>query len=53
MALLAGARGASGTVRAQLVRILSRSLGPQGLCAGQDLDLHAAKNGAGSNRNRT
>ncbi|MFN4060457.1 MAG: polyprenyl synthetase family protein [Paracoccus hibiscisoli] len=47
MSVLATARGATGAVRAQLVRILARSLGPQGLCAGQDLDLHAAKNGAG------
>jgi len=50
MAVLATARGATGAVRAQLVRILTRALGPQGLCAGQDLDLHAAKSGAGVER---
>lgn len=50
MAVLATARGVSGVNRAQLVRILSRSLGPQGLCAGQDLDLHAGKDQGGVER---
>ena len=50
MAVLATARGADGATRAQLVRILTRALGPQGLCAGQDLDLHAAKSDAGIER---
>ncbi|RJL02402.1 hypothetical protein D3P06_11205 [Paracoccus aestuarii] len=43
MAVLASARGASPQVRSMLVRTLSRALGPVGLCAGQDLDLHADK----------
>lgn len=46
MTMLATARDATGDTRAALVRILGRSLGPQGLCAGQDLDLHAAKSDA-------
>lgn len=50
MAVLATARGADGRIRAQLVRILTRALGPQGLCAGQDLDLHADKTDAGIER---
>lgn len=45
--VLATARGASGPVRATLVRILGDALGPKGLCAGQDLDLHGDKDRPG------
>ncbi|WP_265499541.1 polyprenyl synthetase family protein [Paracoccus beibuensis] len=47
MSVLAAARGASAPVRATLVRILSDALGPAGLCAGQDLDLHGDKDRPG------
>ncbi|WP_410217254.1 polyprenyl synthetase family protein [Paracoccus sp. (in: a-proteobacteria)] len=50
MAVLATARGADAQTRAGLVRILTAALGPQGLCAGQDLDLHADKDRAGVER---
>ncbi|CAM3386487.1 polyprenyl synthetase family protein [Paracoccus nototheniae] len=50
MAVLATARGTDGRTRAQLVRILTQALGPRGLCAGQDLDLHADKSDAGIER---
>lgn len=50
MAVLATARAASPQTRASLVRILTRALGPQGLCAGQDLDLHVEKDRAGIER---
>lgn len=43
MRVLATARGASPETRARLVAILSAALGPQGLCAGQDLDLASDK----------
>ncbi|MFC7704468.1 polyprenyl synthetase family protein [Plastorhodobacter daqingensis] len=45
--LLAGARGLGAPERMQLVMILSDALGPEGLCAGQELDLHAEKTEAG------
>lgn len=45
--LLANARGEPPEVRVRLVEILSDALGPQGLCAGQELDLHAEKTDAG------
>jgi geranylgeranyl pyrophosphate synthase len=43
LGLLAGAEGAPGSTRARLVAILAAALGPAGLCAGQDMDLHATK----------
>lgn len=45
--VLARARGANPATRARLVAILSEALGPDGLCAGQELDLHAEKTDAG------
>ena len=50
IAVLAQARGAAEDTRARLVRILTRAIGPQGLCAGQDMDLHAGKDRAGVER---
>ncbi|MEE2862431.1 MAG: polyprenyl synthetase family protein [Pseudomonadota bacterium] len=47
MSVLAAARGASAQVRASLIGILAEALGPQGLCAGQDLDLHSDKDRPG------
>lgn len=47
LGVLAAAEGAGGAVRAQLVATLARALGPAGLCAGQDMDLHAPKSAAG------
>lgn len=41
LGLLAAAEGAEPAVQARLVTILSGALGPAGLCAGQDMDLHA------------
>ncbi|TPE46457.1 polyprenyl synthetase family protein [Amaricoccus solimangrovi] len=41
--LLAVTPGAEPATRARLVAILAGALGPAGLCAGQDLDLHAPK----------
>ncbi|WP_255328314.1 polyprenyl synthetase family protein [Paracoccus albicereus] len=43
MRVLADARDASPETRSRLVSILSAALGPQGLCAGQDLDLAGGK----------
>lgn len=43
MRVLACARGAEPKTQARLVQILSAALGPQGLCAGQDLDLASDK----------
>ena len=45
--VLATARGVPPETRARLVEILSEALGPQGLCAGQELDLHAEKTDEG------
>lgn len=50
VAVVANARGADAATRAALVRILTRALGPQGLSAGQDLDLSADKSHAGIER---
>jgi len=50
MTILASARGADAQTRAGLVAILGRALGPSGLCAGQDLDLHADKDREGIER---
>ena len=47
LGLLATARGAEPAARARLVAILAGALGPAGLCAGQDKDLHAPKSPAG------
>jgi geranylgeranyl pyrophosphate synthase len=43
LGLLAVSNGAEPAMRARLVAILSKALGPAGLCAGQDMDLHALK----------
>lgn len=43
---LLAAGGAEPATRARLVSILAAALGPAGLCAGQDMDLHAAKSPA-------
>lgn len=45
--MLATTRGVDEPTRAALVAVLARAVGPGGLCAGQDLDLHAAKDAAG------
>lgn len=50
MRLLATARGAEGATRARLVAALAGAVGPDGLCAGQDLDIHAVKDAAGVQR---
>lgn len=50
MRVLATARGADSETRARLVAILAGALGPEGLSAGQDLDLHAPKDAAGLER---
>lgn len=50
MRLLTTARGADAETRVRLVAALSGALGPAGLSAGQDLDLHAAKNASGVQR---
>lgn len=44
--LAGSARGASTGTRTRLTGILATALGPQGLCAGQDLDLHGEKTAA-------
>ena len=41
--LLAVTPGPEGEVRARTVAILAECVGPAGLCAGQDMDLHAPK----------
>jgi geranylgeranyl pyrophosphate synthase len=41
--LLAAARGSDAPTRARLVATLAAALGPEGLSAGQDLDLNGAK----------
>jgi geranylgeranyl diphosphate synthase type II len=43
LGLLARAKGSEPATRAQLVATLAGALGPAGLCAGQDMDLHAPK----------
>lgn len=50
MRLLATARGADADTRARLVASMSAAIGPAGLCAGQDLDIHAPKDAAGVQR---
>lgn len=50
MRLLAGARAADAETRARLVAILAGAVGPAGLSAGQDLDLHAPKDPGGVER---
>ena len=50
MRLLATARGADADTRARLVAALAGALGPAGLCAGQELDIHAPKDAAGIQR---
>lgn len=45
--LLATARGAPPEMRVRLVSILCEALGPHGLCAGQEMDLHAEKTDGG------
>lgn len=50
MRLLATTRGADAGTRARLVAVLAAALGPSGLSAGQDLDLHAPKDPAGVER---
>jgi geranylgeranyl pyrophosphate synthase len=50
MSVLSTARNVQAPVRAALVRILSQALGPAGLCAGQDLDLHGSSDQAGIER---
>lgn len=50
MRLLATARGADADTRARLVAILATAVGPEGLSAGQDLDLHAPKDIRGVQR---
>lgn len=47
MRLLSTARDADADTRARLVAVLAGAVGPQGLCAGQDLDIHAPKDAAG------
>ena len=47
LGLLAVAKEAGPATRARLVAILAGALGPAGLCAGQDMDLHAPKSAAG------
>jgi geranylgeranyl pyrophosphate synthase len=47
MGVLARADGAEPGMRARLVAILAGALGPAGLCAGQDMDLHAPKSPSG------
>lgn len=46
MRLLATARDTDATTRIELVASLARAVGPLGLSAGQDLDLHAPKTAA-------
>lgn len=48
--VLATARGADARTRAGLVAALAGALGPGGLCAGQDMDIHAPKDAAGVRR---
>lgn len=50
MRLLATAREADDATRARLVAILAGAVGPAGLSAGQDLDLHAPKDAASIER---
>lgn len=50
MRLLATTRGADGVTRARLTGILAAAVGPAGLSAGQDLDLHAPKDLPGVER---
>lgn len=50
MRLLAGAREADAATRAALVTVLAGAVGPAGLSAGQDLDLHAPKDAGGIER---
>lgn len=50
MRVLATARGTDAETRARLVAALAGALGPEGLCAGQDLDIHAPKDAAGVER---
>ncbi|MBU2958720.1 polyprenyl synthetase family protein [Paracoccus sp. 1_MG-2023] len=50
MRVLGEARGASPEIRAQLVSAMARAMGPAGLCAGQEMDLHAAKDADGVTR---
>lgn len=50
MRILATARGAEEATRAAMVAVLARAIGPIGLSAGQDLDLHAPKDAAGIER---
>ena len=50
MRVLSTARGADAETRARLVAALAGALGPGGLCAGQDLDIHAPKDAAGIQR---
>lgn len=50
MRVLATARGADAATRSQLVAALAGALGPHGLCAGQDMDIHAPKDAAGVQR---
>lgn len=45
--LLATAQGAPPEMRVRLVSILCEAIGSQGLCAGQELDLHAEKTDGG------
>lgn len=41
--LLAAIPGLDSSVRAAMVQVLAEAIGPAGLCAGQDLDLHNVK----------
>ncbi|WP_167626650.1 polyprenyl synthetase family protein [Paracoccus luteus] len=50
MRLLSTARDTDAATRAGLVAMLARAIGPAGLSAGQDLDLHAPKDAAGIER---
>ncbi|MDS9468762.1 polyprenyl synthetase family protein [Paracoccus sp. MBLB3053] len=50
MRLLATTGTADGATRARLIEILAEAVGPAGLCAGQDLDLHAQKDLPGVER---
>ena len=50
MRVLAEARETAPEIRARLLSVMARAIGPLGLCAGQDMDLHAAKDAAGVTR---
>ena len=50
MRTLATARGVDAETRARLVAVLAGAVGPVGLCAGQDFDVHAVKDAAAIER---